>query len=346
LSKPSAIYHLNQSLSIRKKIQDFEGMYASYKSFAEYYQTRNEPSIAQKYADSALQVANQHNSPMYRKDAYALLIDLGKTEYVLPFKNLTDSLVREQQMADTQFASLRYNVDQERRKSEALQLEKEKEKQLRWIIIGLFLIVVLGLMVYLWIHRLKAKQREQEQVVITENRISKKVHDEVANEIYGLMTRVQGEKSKPEELIDQLEHVYQKTRNISREYNPIDQEEDFSIILADLISTYKSETVNVLTRDLSKIAWQKVKRIKRNVLYRVLQELLTNMKKHSEASVVVISFKAEGKKIYLEYADNGKGTELRKTGGLHITETRIQSIGGSIIFETEPGKGFKAKITI
>lgn len=342
----TALSSMEKGLQLRKESSDNNGLYASYKHLSRYYSHQGLATAALAYADSALAIAKKQNSPMYRKDAYSLLLDLGQSRYAAPFQKLTDSLVLAQQQNETQFASLKYDVEKERQRTQALELQQEREKRLRWLIIGLGVVALLALSFYLYLVRTRQRQREQQQVLETESRISKRVHDEVANEVYGVMTRLQSNKETKTELLDQLERLYNKTRNISREYNPIDYEDDYGQLLSDLILTYRSEAVNVITRDLSKIDWNRLSKIKKTVLYRVLQELLTNMKKHSGASVVVLRFAQEGKKLQVDYADNGQGTELKRSGGLRITETRIQSIGGTITFETDKGKGFKAKITL
>ena len=71
------------------------------------------------------------------------------------------------------------------------------------------------------------------------------------------------------------------------------------------------------------------------------------MKKHTQASIVVLVFEKEKRKLNISVNDNGVGAStLKRSNGLQNTENRIQSINGTIIFETEPNKGFKTKITI
>lgn len=70
------------------------------------------------------------------------------------------------------------------------------------------------------------------------------------------------------------------------------------------------------------------------------------MKKYSQASLVLIRFETDGKRLKIMYSDNGEGAVLVKHTGLLNTENRIHYIGGTITFETEPQKGFKAKIVI
>jgi signal transduction histidine kinase len=79
-----------------------------------------------------------------------------------------------------------------------------------------------------------------------------------------------------------------------------------------------------------------------------MQELLVNMKKHSHCSLAVLSFIYDKKAITIKYTDNGLGVKLvntNNTNGLQNIENRIKAIKGTIIFETEPDKGFKAQIT-
>ncbi|MFT6754570.1 MAG: signal transduction histidine kinase, partial [Urechidicola sp.] len=47
-------------------------------------------------------------------------------------------------------------------------------------------------------------------------------------------------------------------------------------------------------------------------IYRILQELMTNMKKHSKASHVVITFIQKPKRIFINYLDNSIGGKLKK----------------------------------
>ncbi len=73
---------------------------------------------------------------------------------------------------------------------------------------------------------------------------------------------------------------------------------------------------------------------------------MVNMKKHSKASLVALSFSETKNKINISYTDNGLGTNLKKSTGLLNVENRISSIKGTIIFESEINKGFKVKITM
>ena len=70
------------------------------------------------------------------------------------------------------------------------------------------------------------------------------------------------------------------------------------------------------------------------------------MRKHSKASIVVLTFSNEKRKIAIDYKDNGIGCDVKKHSGLQNAENRIQTINGSITFESEISNGFKAKIIV
>ena len=87
-------------------------------------------------------------------------------------------------------------------------------------------------------------------------------------------------------------------------------------------------------------------------LYRVVQELLNNSFKHSNAQKIFLQLFYYPDSILLMYEDDGQGFDLQeikhnsKGIGLKNMEHRIKLINGTIHFETEKGKGFLCTIEI
>lgn len=79
------------------------------------------------------------------------------------------------------------------------------------------------------------------------------------------------------------------------------------------------------------------------LLFRIVQEALTNAAKHAQASRITIELAYDGKHAYLEIVDNGVGFDTgdgRLWGlGLLTMAERAELAGGKIRFESEPGKG-------
>ena len=58
-----------------------------------------------------------------------------------------------------------------------------------------------------------------------------------------------------------------------------------------MISGFKTPELNILLNGFDLILWNEINKNKKIILYRVLQELFFNMKKHSEATLVVLLLK-------------------------------------------------------
>jgi PAS domain S-box-containing protein len=84
------------------------------------------------------------------------------------------------------------------------------------------------------------------------------------------------------------------------------------------------------------------------VLFRIAQEALSNVRRHSQATKAEVKVEFEDKKTRITVKDNGKGfalpetmDDLVKAGrlGLAGMQERIQLLNGSLKIESEPGRG-------
>lgn len=201
---------------------------------------------------------------------------------------------------------------------------------------------------------LKAKHKRERfmESYVTETRIAKKVHDEIANELYETVNYLGSEKKISEEsrkkLIVKLDNVYVMTKNISRETTNIETGYDFPEHLKLMLTGYSGDKVNVIIKGMADIKWNKINALKKIATYRSLQELMVNMKKHSGASLVILDFTVNGKKIEISYIDNGCGINKEKTlykSGLLNVERRMHSIGGNANLNEDTEKGFHIILT-
>lgn len=77
-------------------------------------------------------------------------------------------------------------------------------------------------------------------------------------------------------------------------------------------------------------------------LYRIVQEQLSNILKHAEASQVKLSMIQGERILSLDISDNGKGFDTnRKTNGIGLTNIhqRAEAYNGKVNIESSPGKG-------
>ncbi len=349
---------MTKSLSIRKNNKDFYGSIESNLHLAEYYQGLNS-QYAKSYAEEAYITATKLNSVDERLRSLSFLIfntsKKGTANYASDYIRLNDSIIKVRNNARDQFIKIKYDSDQNREENlnlkaqkaeNALLLEQQKNRNLL-----LYLVVGIIIMISVFITNLLLARNKREKIKAsynTEIRIAKKLHDELANDVYHTMafaeTQDLSTSQNKELLLSNLDTIYSRTRNISRENSTIETGTLFVSHLKEMMSGFNTDKVNVLTNGMESIDWLTIESNKKIIVYRVLQELLVNMKKHSQCSLVVLTFKKIGNKLQIDYTDNGIGTTLEQLNlknGLQNVENRIQAIKGTITFDTKSDKGFR-----
>jgi len=348
---------LELALQIRLQHKDLDGLTSSYNHLSNYFE-KNNPAKALNYAIKWRETAQDNASPNSELNALKRIIKLSSVEnikqYTDRFISLNDSLQQTNLKAKNTFAKIRYDEEQNQKEindleaQSALQKLETEQIQNQMIILSLggLLVLVSGGFGFYYL-RQKHKKEKIREAHRTESRISKKIHDELANDVYNVMSSMQT--IAPNAMMDRLEHIYNRTRNISRENSSIPTGPNY---LPHLLSTLSSTVPNearLILRGENDINWSSLAPEKKIILYRVLQEIMINTKKHSKASLVAVIFSEEKNYLNINYSDNGMGASMQnlKTGnGILNMENRILSINGKLNFETEQGKGLKILIQV
>jgi signal transduction histidine kinase len=353
---------LNQGLDLRKQLQDSYGSIESNLHLADYYSKSNSLKSNQ-HAQLAYEAATQLNSIDERLKALSFLISnspaIHTTKYAQKYILLNDSITKIKNNFKNKFAKIKYDSKKEKDENQKLRLEKaENESALqeannqRILFLSGFIILILVIIYLKKNHQNKSRVLKLKTAYDTETRIAKDIHDELANDVFHAITFTQTQPlmtdSTKDTLIQKLNHIYTRVRGISRENNTIETGTNYSIHVKEMLSTYNNDKTNVIINNIEKVNWDTVDDIKKITIHRVLQELMVNMKKHSEASLVVLKFESTANTIEINYTDNGKGCQKDQIikNGLQNMENRILAIKGTITFDSQPGKGFKIKISI
>ena len=350
-------------LALRKENQDKKGLLSSYTHLGEFY-SKPEPQRAARYLDSVIHLSKELKAPRAEQDALKYLMDLfpNRTSPRDRYIFLQDSLYKQELKVKTQFA--KYKYDDQIKQEAILRLEKEnaeaelaaeQERNMRYWLVGgtIFLGSVLSIGYYSnrqRIKRLKAQNRADrvEASYTTEAALSQRLHDDFGAGLHHLMLLVQS-KADSEKILDELDKLYQQSRDFSREINAVDTGVNFKEALYTMLEQIKPEETRLLISGGKDIAWQSLSNVTKITLYKVLRELFINMSKHSQASLVTINLKQQVNELEIRYSDNGVGINTVKgfeKNGLLFTEKRMEAIGGTIIFESDHGKGFKSLIRI
>ncbi len=353
---------MNEGLQTRIKYEDNYGSIESYLHLADYY-SKKDIHKSDENALTAYNVATKLNSVDERLEALQILISnnnsVHTTQYIQKYFRLNDSIIKVRNNFKNKSAKIIYDSKKEKDENEKLRLEKaenqlslQRAKYLRIVFAIVFVFLVILIVILIRYYKNKNKAIEFKTSYNTETRIAKKIHDELANDVFQVIAFTESQplaaENTKENLLQKLDDIYSRVRGISRENNSIDTGANFTRTIKEMLSAYNTRERNIMATNLENIHWENIDDIKKITISRILQELMVNMKKHSEAKIVVIKFESDHKSISINYKDNGKGCDKNMIvqNGLQNMTNRILSANGTIDIDTEPGKGFKVKISM
>ena len=270
-------------------------------------------------------------------------------------------------------------VKREKEKNEAgllreEELKKQNKKEFILIII-LFSILFFAIIITIISIKRKletereTKKRKEEQVrreaaqeIIfaqekTRNTIAKELHDGVGGTLAVLklnLQKLQDQKnySELEKELEVLETVSQEVRNLCHNITPIffNNPKNFTDILSDYIERYRN------TIEIFCFATPKEEINKQNIdllinLYRIIQEVFSNIIKHSEATKVNIQIMGNKDHVSLFIEDNGIGFDNNNNNnnngiGINNIKQRAKLFKGKLIIDTASGRGTNITVTL
>lgn len=348
---------LHYALGLRIQENDYYGITASYNHLAAYYQEYNADS-ALYYAGKMYSVAQKTNSSDDQLEALKRMITLSPAaiskQLFQVYQRLRDSVQITQNAAKSQFAFIRYDSEKNKSDNSLLREENAQKKlqilQQRIVTYGAILSAVVVVGFAIWRYRKKRQQtRLEAQAAIRENqlKISQKIHDNVANGLYRVMTEIEHvETIDRESLLDKIEDLYERSRDIS--YDQVDKEKDTTLHISQLLTSFATPDTKISVVGNKEELWKDIPSMIVKELEQVLQELMVNMKKHSSARHVVLHFSKTDNHLSINYKDDGQGfpSNFRKGNGLKSTGIRINRIGGEITFAEQTANGAAINILI
>ncbi|WP_029038780.1 tetratricopeptide repeat-containing sensor histidine kinase [Salinimicrobium xinjiangense] len=340
----------------RLQRNDREGLITSYSHLSDYYGSKD-PVKSKAYAEAMFKAAKENRTTTSEVDALSKLISLSsgaeKDIYLDRYMSLSDSLQEAGLRSKAHFAKVRFDEERKQQQINLLRAEnvsqalRTEKLRTRTVIISLIAFLILfTAMALIYYFRQRAKKEKLREIYLTERRISKRIHDELANDIYNVMSTL--ENVAPVPVVDKLEKIYHRTREFSRENNEIDTGESYVNDLLSMLSHATPANVKLIVKGEQEINWSRLEPEKKIVLYRILQEMMVNMKKHSKASLVALIFSTEKNLLKVRYSDNGIGTtanEIHSGNGIKNICMRLKTVNGKPVFDTE-GKGLKSEISI
>ena len=304
-------------------------------------------------------IYNKLNKP---KKAYEFL----EESYTLKDSVLNENHIKQMTLIQTQFETGKKDKSiteqQIKLKKQELDLiKKEKEKQFYSIVSVLLILLSFGLW-YFFRQRQKIKNKEiitlqqQQEIAKLEalidgeekerRRIAQELHDGLNGDLsaikYRLSTLEDAGLNKIDaenltKVIDMIDESCAQVRSISHNLMPS------SILEYGLIETIREYCIKINTSETFKIDFQffgnyiALSKKSETVIYRIIQELVTNILKHSKATEALIQFNYREDELFITVEDNGIGFDKNAISpgiGLKNIKTRIGFLNALLDFES------------
>ncbi len=204
----------------------------------------------------------------------------------------------------------------------------------------------------------------QQQVLAGQNarlaertRIARDLHDSVKQQSFAVSMQLGAALAlleiKPEAARQHLEeaetlayHVQQELTTLIQELRPVGlQDKGLAVALKDYVIMWSRQ--RAIEADLHIVDAQPLPLPVEEALWRVAQEALSNVARHSEATRVEIDLVYKQDEVILALEDNGHGFDTSTVGeagvGLHSMRERMEALGGTVTLQSKVGEGTRIR---
>ena len=208
------------------------------------------------------------------------------------------------------------------------------------------------------------RKRLQNNVELERLRLAQELHDNPMQSLYSVIYRIEELRSNANpEMIEDLHSISTEVQSVIDTLRATAQElrppTIFDFGLENAIRSYVDEFSRKHPHlDISLSLAQDQQMLPeetRLALFRVFQQALMNIMRHSEATQAKVRFSFDAEEVQLEISDNGKGFEVPddwmeyvRNGhyGLAGSSERVTSLGGRMVVESIPGNTTTITVTI
>ncbi len=352
-----------KALQIRKDIDLQAGISINQLHLADYFLQRGDTAKAINYALAAKKVArnSQNTRDLLASLSFlSLVVKDSALVYTKRYIAINDSLQKRERAVRNKFARIRFETNEYISETERL------NKQM--IRISLISLTVFFIFVLLYIikdqrsknklisQKQKASQEiydlvlSQQQVIEEERekekrRISRELHDGILGSLFGLRISLDSlnddddneSKQKRAEYIREIQKIAEEIRLISHQLNKDSQVDvDFTLLLEHFLSK-KPEGISIQLKIPHPIDWEYIENNIKINIYRIIQEAIANIYKHSQATSVEILIHKLKNRLIIEIKDNGKGFDPNNSTagiGLKNMKNRSRTMKGKLSITT------------
>lgn len=181
------------------------------------------------------------------------------------------------------------------------------------------------------------------------SRIAGELHDDIGSRLANLYRMIDVNSPNETQLKQQVELISSDVRSLSHQLAPVNHnEKGLKQMLIDLTADVQPTTSTKITAQFYDVPQELNGELILQV-YRCVQEILSNMTKHSKATQADIQLYGYENELVFTYEDDGVGFDISRPGkgiGLNQLRTRLQTLNGSIETSSSPGNGVQMLIRI
>lgn len=206
---------------------------------------------------------------------------------------------------DEQLSEFEVKYDTMRTQLENIQLQNERSRTIIGITVvgSVLVLVVVSLTAYIFIRRRReAYLRIEERLKGVDEeraRLARELHDGVCNDIYGVSLMLASKSTDKKEIVDELKSISEDIRNISHELMP---PRFADIDLDELLTDYAGRSGGFLEYHALNTEAPSVSNETSFQIYRIVQELVQNIHKHTLAKSAILTSGYEHNKLRLTLA--------------------------------------------
>ncbi|UQB70378.1 ATP-binding protein [Epilithonimonas zeae] len=366
-----ALVFLKKTEALLKQLNDKSLYFYLNFNYGAYYMNKNDIKNAINYYESAYKEYNIERIPItYKLEILKNLIKIYKKdnnyqdsyEYQTLFYRIKDSLFTLEKEKNYNHLLAKYEVEKKNNQIQLLSKENELQKVRKtrmYFILGL-MIILLILGYFLYKNKLKSQQKlnlKQLELNRTKNllegqskernRLAKELHDGIAGSLAGInymLDKENGALRNNNILIIQkhINTLHEEIREISHDLsNNFLEEKTFYQLINHLAKQNEDNGIETNTLFFPENALDNISEELKTNLYRIVQELLVNIRKHAFASKTQISVTQQENFICLMIEDNGKGFNINGTKGIGLKniEERLKVFDANLEIDTSVNNG-------
>lgn len=376
-----SLQYSENSVKYADELKDKTHQANAYYIYADILNKLGESKKALNYAEQAVSLAQEMGDKptlvRASKTAGTINYNLEKKEraadFYYTYATWKDSVSSVENAKQINEINTKYETEKKEKQivEQELKIQKQQSNLLLAILGGALLISILGGAIFYNKRKQQAKlkqlQQEKENAILNSfilgeererKRISHELHDSVAAMIGAAKMSLESIPHLPQDKrmeqlakVEQiLEHSHADIRHIAHNLLPTVLEKEGLIPATKHFVSEINETklVNISVKDKDSKA-EKLSPQLQLILFRVIQELVNNIIKHSQAQNAEIRFGNSPNGLQIEISDDGVGYEdTNGTGnqGLYSITQRLKSIGGNFKITKRKSGGTQAKVVI